>query len=48
MFNELEHLSNPKSFANQIKISDFKKRELVQFLKKMLLIRFVENKLQNY
>ena len=25
MFNELEHLSNPKSFTNQIKISDFNK-----------------------
>ena len=44
MFNELEHLSNPKSFTNQIKISDFNKRELITFLRKMLLIRMVENK----
>ena len=44
MFNELEHLYNPKSFTNQIKISDFNKRELIKFLRKMLLIRMVENK----
>ena len=44
MFNELENFSNPKSFKKQIKISDFNKRDLIIFLKKMLLIRMVENK----
>ena len=44
MFNELEQLSNPESFTKQIKISDFKKIELIKFLKKMLLIRFAENR----
>lgn len=44
MLNELKLLSNPKSFIKQIKISDFNKRELIIFLRKMLLIRMVENK----
>ena len=45
MFNELEHLSNPQSFTKKIEINDFNKRELIIFLRKMLLIRMVENKI---
>ena len=39
MFNDLKKLSDPTNYKNLINLNKLNKKELIGFLKKMLLIR---------